>query len=176
MRLPTTASTGARGLNLAKSSTTSNETFGNPASAALSRARLIAATDRSIPRTRPADPTSLAVRNETSPTPHPQSSTLIPGLMPARCITCSVISPRSRDWLTKRRSSLSASPKTYSWVGAAGSFPIPDGSSLMREFCCFIGLNRRVEPVARTCGLLCKCSLLSSVRPRSRLIGPAAVS
>ena len=143
MSLPTTASTGVRGLKTARSSTTSNETFRNPASAALSRARSIAATDRSIPTTCPADPISLAVRNETSPTPHPQSSTLIPGLIPARSITSSVISPRSRDWLAKRRSSHSASPKTYSWRGAAGSFSIPNGRWLKREFCCFISLNRR---------------------------------
>ena len=147
----------ARGLNLARSSTTSNETFGNPASAALSRARLIPAIDRSIPRTCPADPTSLAVRNETSPTPHPQSSTFIPVLMPARCITCSVISPISRDWLTKRRSSHSASPKTYSWVGAAGSFSI--------ELCRFIGLNRR--------SLLYFARIRRTVRPMST--EPAAV-
>ena len=105
------------------------------------------ATDRSIPKTRPADPTSLAVKKETSPTPHPQSSTLMPRLMPARCITCSVTSAISRDWLTNRRSSHAASPRTYCPV-------VPDSSMAdetwpRREFCSIIAFESSVGPASR---------------------------
>jgi hypothetical protein len=104
-----------------RSLTSSNETFGNPASAALFHAQLIPATDRSIPRTHPADPTSPAIRNETSSTPHPQSSTAHARLDSRSLHDVFSDIANKAQLADQPHSSHSASPRTYSWAGAAGA-------------------------------------------------------
>ena len=63
-----------------------------PAANVRRRAVSIASADRSTPTTLPEGPTTLAASRQTSPPPHPRSSTRMPVVIPARCSSSNVAS------------------------------------------------------------------------------------
>lgn len=108
---PTIASTG--------SSTVSESTLDclkctvvKPCSEARALARATISGAASTPSTVPVGPTSRAATNDTSPGPHPISSTRMPGRSPAIRSACSVWSLYSRPCRSSRRTSTSSWPRT----------------------------------------------------------------